>query len=113
MTWSGSPTLDRSPQRIHPKHRSSVNHSDDTFSDNGVHDEFDDFEEGAEAGEGDEFGDFDDALDGSSAAGEVSEPSPLSQDAPQPSFVSRQCFNNSQPILLAGIVPRLLILILC
>jgi Domain of unknown function (DUF5102) len=98
LTWSGSPTLDRL-LRIHSRRNSTIDEADDAGPDNGFGNDFDDFEEGAQAGEDDEFGDFDDGFEGPSATEEASQPSPLSQDEPRPTFVSRRCFSSSQSIV--------------
>jgi Domain of unknown function (DUF5102) len=100
LTWSGSPTLDRSLQRIPSK---SLNQDhDDAGSEEGFGDDFDDFEEGAQIGEVDDFGDFDESFERPSAAEEASEPRYLPQDEQPPTFVSRQCSNSSNFILARG-----------
>lgn len=104
MTWSGSPKLDRSSLQTHTRRKSSIDHADDAGSENGFGNDFDDFEEGAQAGEDDDFGDFDDGLEEPSAIEPVSEPSPLLQDEPQPTFVSRQYLSSGQSIV-AGKYP--------
>lgn len=88
MTWSGSPTLDRSSQRIRSARKSSSNHDDDAGSEEGFGDEFDEFEEGAQLGENDDFSDFNDGFKGPPAVEEVSEP--------PPTFVSRPCSVSSK-----------------
>lgn len=93
LTWSGSPTLDGSPQRVHSRRKASSNHKEDSAFEDGFGDDFDDFEEGAQPGEDDDFGDFDDGIEGLSAGEEVSEH--LAQDGPEPAFVSRRCLISS------------------
>jgi Domain of unknown function (DUF5102) len=111
LTWSGSPTLDRSSQRIQLRRKSSLNRDDDADSEDGFGDEFDDFEEGAQAGEDDDFGDFDDGFEGPSEVEEVSQRPPLLQNEPQPTFVSRPCSNSSVSLLLTHVFVFLLMLI--
>lgn len=98
MTWSGSPTLDR-PSAQTPLGRipplKYEEEDDDTGSEEGQGDDFDDFEEGAEVGADDDFGDFDDGFEESSASEAVAEPQPLLQDEHQSTFVSRQSSNSS------------------
>jgi Domain of unknown function (DUF5102) len=109
LTWSGSPTLDRSSQRVPSK---SLNQDhDNAGSEEGFGDDFDDFEEGAQVGEDDDFGDFDEGFERLSAAEEVSEPRYLPQDEQPPTFVSRQCSNSSNFILACGSFSLLLMLI--
>lgn len=94
LTWSGSPTLDRSTSQIHSSHKLSLNHDEE----DGFRDDFDDFEEGAQFAEDDDFGDFgdfDDGFRGPPAAEDVPEPPPLLTDVHQPTFVSRQCSNDN------------------
>ena len=91
LIWSGSPTLDGSPQRVQSRCKASLNQKEDSAFEDGFGDDFDDFEEGAQPGEDDDFGNFDDGIEGLSAGEEVSEPLPPAQDEPEPAFVSRRC----------------------
>lgn len=110
LTWSGSPTLDRSSQRNHSRRKSSL--SDDDQEDEGFGDDFDDFEEGAQVGEDDDFGDFDDGFEEPSAVKEVSEPPAVQRDEHRTTFVSRQCSNASRCTLSRRSLSFILMLIL-
>jgi hypothetical protein len=97
LTWSGSPTLDRSSPRVHSRRKPSSTH-DDVDDDNDARsgdfgDDFDEFEDGAQAGEDDEFGDFDDGFEGPPALEEASEPLPLPHAEPEPTLVSSLVFH--------------------
>ena len=95
MTWSGSPTLERSSPRVHSRRKPSLNHDDDDDDDDDeahfedLGDDFDEFEEGAQAGEDDGFGDFDDGFERLSAVEEVFESRPPLHAEPEPTLVSR------------------------
>ena len=120
LTWSGSPTFDRSSQRNHTRRKSLNHHAKDDSGDE-FGDDFDDFEEGAEAGEDDDFGDFDDGFEDPTLdeeeeeeeeeVEEENEPQPGIQDEAQPIFVSRLRSISSQCILARG-RPSVLMLIL-
>ena len=99
LTWSGSPKLDRLSLQIHARREPSIDQANDAGSENGFDNDFDDFEEGAQAAEDDEFGEFDDGFEGPSITEPVSEPSPLLQDEPRPTLVSRRCFTSRQSIV--------------
>ena len=92
-----SPTPDGSPQRAHSRRKSSLNHEEDSASEEGFGDDFDDFEEGAQPGDDDDddFGDFGDRVEGLSAAEGVSKPLPAAHDEPEPTFVSRRSSTSS------------------
>lgn len=110
LTWSGSPTFDRSSQRNHIRRKSSLNHSGEDDSGDGFGEDFDDFEEGAQAGEDDDFGDFGDGFEEPTLDVEESEPRPGIQE-PQSDFVSRLRASSSQS-LLAPRRPSVFMLIL-
>lgn len=76
MTWPGSPTSDRSSQRVHPRRQWFPSPDQDAAAESGFGDEFDGFEEGAHLAEDDDFGDFDNGFEGSLAAEELPEHPP-------------------------------------
>lgn len=88
MTWPGSPTSDRSSQRVHPRRQWFPSPDQDAAAESGFGDEFDGFEEGAHLAEDDDFGDFDNGFEGSLAAEELPEH--------PPTFVSRPYSISSQ-----------------
>jgi Domain of unknown function (DUF5102) len=89
LTWSGSPTLERSSPRVHFRRKASLDDDDEDARSENFGDEFDEFEEGAQAGEDDEFSDFDDGFEGPSAVDGVSGPLPPIHAEPEPTLVSR------------------------
>ncbi len=82
--------MDGSPQRVRSRYNASLNHKEDSASEEGFGDDFDDFEEGVQPGDDDDFGDFGDGVEGLSVAEEVTEPLSPAQYESEPSFVSRE-----------------------
>lgn len=82
--------MDGSPQRVHSRRSTSLNHKEDSAAEEGFGDDFDDFEEGAQPGDDDDFGDFGGGVEGLSVAEEVTEPLPPAQYDSEPSLVSRR-----------------------
>lgn len=91
LTWSGSPTNERTSQRVHSRRQSSLSEDGSATSEGGFGDDFDQFEEGAQLSEGDDFGDFDDGFEEPQLAEEVTEHLTTFQDEPRRTLVSRQC----------------------
>jgi Domain of unknown function (DUF5102) len=111
LTWSGSPTLDRSSQRIHSRRKSSLIRDDGGGSGESSGDDFDDFEESAQIGDDDDFGDFGDGFEGPPSDGEVVEPATTLQMESPPTFVSRLCSRSSQSTLACKALSSILMLI--
>ena len=59
LTWLGSPTIDRSQPATHARRKSSLKTSLAEDEDDGLVDDFDDFEEGANIQGDEDFGDSD------------------------------------------------------
>ncbi len=106
------PTPDGLPQRVHSRHEASLNHEEDSASEEGFGDDFDEFEESAQPGDDDDFGDFGDGVDGLSAAEALSKPLLAAHDEPEPNLVSRgSCISSLMtPIFGGSLFATLLIL---